>query len=88
MIEKVLQEVHKMTINELASGQAAQIAHVDLLSPYAVRLLEMGFVAGTEIQVLARAPLGDAMLLQVRRHTLMLRKEEAQAVHVLPGKSV
>lgn len=77
-----------MTINELATGQTAQIAHVDLLSPYAVRLLETGFAEGTEITVLARAPLGDALLLQLRRHTLMLRKEEAQAVHVLPGKSL
>ena len=77
-----------MTINDLQSGQTAQIAHVDLLSPYAVRLLETGFAEDTEITVLARAPLGDALLLQLRRHTLMLRKEEAQAVHVLPEKSV
>ena len=69
-----------MTINDLSVGHSAQIARIDLLSPHAPRLLEIGFVPGTEITLLARAPLGEPLLLQLRRHTLMLRKSEAQSV--------
>lgn len=69
-----------MTITDLSIGQSAQITHVNLISPHAPRLLEMGFVPGARITLLARAPLGEPLLLQLRTRTLMLRKSEAQSV--------
>lgn len=77
-----------MTILDLQIGQSAQIRHVDLINPCAVRLLEMGFVPGAEVTLLARAPFGEPLLLQLRRHTLMLRKSEAQTVHLQSVKTV
>lgn len=81
-LRKVLQEVHKMTINDLKTGSCAQIKRLDLLSPCVPRLLDLGFVPGTQVQLLARAPLGEPILVQLRHHTLMLRKSEAQSVFV------
>lgn len=69
-----------MTINDLSVGQTAQIEKVELISPYAPRLLESGFTPGAAVTLLARAPLGEPLLLQIRRHTLLLRRCEAQLV--------
>ncbi|MBF0503641.1 MAG: ferrous iron transport protein A [Candidatus Omnitrophica bacterium] len=46
------------------------------------RLLEMGFVKGTEIYVQKVAPLGDPMELVLKGYHLSLRRQEAKDVHV------
>lgn len=71
-----------MTINDMKSGDSAQITHLDLLHPQAMRLLDLGFIPGTSITFLRRAPLGDPLVVEIRRRTLMLRKDEALAVSV------
>lgn len=73
-----------MTINDLKTGALAKIVHLDLLSPAAMRLLDLGFVPDTLVHLLARAPLGEPLLVELRHHTLMLRKSEAAAVEILP----
>lgn len=46
------------------------------------RLLEMGFVRGTEIYVEKVAPLGDPMELVLKGYHLSLRRNEAKDVNV------
>ncbi|MBF0569627.1 MAG: ferrous iron transport protein B [Candidatus Omnitrophica bacterium] len=46
------------------------------------RLLEMGFIRGTEIHVQKQAPLGDPMELVLKGYHLSLRREEANDVYV------
>ena len=46
------------------------------------RLLEMGFVRGTEIYVQKVAPLADPMELVLKGYHLSLRREEAKDVYV------
>jgi Fe2+ transport system protein FeoA len=46
------------------------------------RLLEMGFVKGTEIFVEKVAPLGDPMELVLKGYHLSLRREEAADVYI------
>ncbi len=46
------------------------------------RLLEMGFVRGTEIYVEKVAPLGDPMELVLKGYHLSLRRDEARDVNV------
>lgn len=46
------------------------------------RLLEMGFVKGTEIYVEKVAPLGDPMELVLKSYHLSLRRDEAKDVLV------
>ena len=71
-----------MTVLDLKIGERARIAHLDLSSPHAKRLQEVGFVPGSLLLLLARAPLGEPLLLQLRMSTLMLRKNEAVAIHI------
>jgi len=46
------------------------------------RLLEMGFVQGTEIYVEKVAPLGDPMELVLKGYHLSLRRDEAHDVFI------
>jgi len=46
------------------------------------RLLEMGFVKGTDIYVTKQAPLGDPMELELKGYHISLRREEAGDVNV------
>ena len=45
-------------------------------------LLELGFTAGTPIEFIRRAPLGDPLTVRLRGYQLSLRRHEAEAVRV------
>ena len=62
---------------------------VDDASPVSRRLEDLGFVPGTRVRALRRAPLGDPTLYEVRGTQLCLRRSEALRVRVrlLPAGS-
>ncbi len=51
-------------------------------SPVSARLLDLGFVPGTEVRALRRAPLGDPTLYELRGTQLCLRRSEAERIQV------
>jgi ferrous iron transport protein A len=46
------------------------------------RLLDMGIIKGTEIEVIKVAPLGDPIDIKVKGYHLSLRREEAAQICV------
>ena len=46
------------------------------------RLMELGLVPGTDVEMIRTAPLGDPMEVTVRGLHLSLRRTEAAHVHV------
>jgi ferrous iron transport protein A len=46
------------------------------------RIMEMGLVPGTAVRVLAVAPLGDPLTIELRSSRLSIRKREAERVRV------
>lgn len=46
------------------------------------RLMEMGMLPGSEVQVVRLAPLGDPMDLKVRGYHLSIRKAEAALIQI------
>lgn len=46
------------------------------------RILDMGLVPGSEVEVERVAPLGDPLAIKVKGYRLSLRKEEAANIHV------
>ena len=69
-----------MTLDTLAPGDTATVTGYAGELP--ARLLEMGLVPGTAVEVVRLAPLGDPMELKVRGFLLSVRKGEAAAVVV------
>ncbi|MFZ2938310.1 MAG: FeoA family protein [Candidatus Omnitrophota bacterium] len=46
------------------------------------KLLDMGLVPGSELEVLRVAPLGDPVEVRIKGYNLSLRKEEAKQVFI------
>ena len=72
----------KTTLNELTSGQKATIIAMNVEPDNAERLMEMGLLEGTDVQLVKFAPLGDPLEILVRGYHLTLRRHEAAAIVV------
>jgi ferrous iron transport protein A len=70
------------TLDQLKPGARARVRRVACGRTSAVRLMEMGLVPGTELEIVRRAPLGDPIELRVRGYALSLRATEAAHVDV------
>ena len=68
----------------LRPGGTAVILAVEDDTPEGRRLGDLGFVRGTTVRVLKRAPLGDPTVFDLRGYRLCLRRTEADRVRVRP----
>ena len=71
-----------MTLDLLQPGERARVLEIRGDDEAADRLMEMGLVEETEIEVVRFAPMGDPMEIAVRGYHLTLRKVEAKNVEV------
>lgn len=77
-----------LLLADLPVGARAEIVSVEA-SPgaagpdgVAARLADLGFLPGTAVQVLRRAPLGDPRVYELRSTRICLRRREARRVRV------
>ncbi|HTJ83892.1 MAG TPA: FeoA family protein [Polyangiaceae bacterium] len=75
------------TLNDLAVGGRGRVRHVGCARASALRLLEMGLVPGTEVELVRRAPLGDPLELRVRGYSLSIRGSEARDIELEPSEA-
>jgi Fe2+ transport system protein FeoA len=66
----------------LTEGQRARVVRVGGNGPFRRRLLEMGFLAGTDVYVEKYAPLRDPIELILKGYHVSLRVEEAAQIQV------
>ncbi|MCK4788456.1 MAG: ferrous iron transport protein A [Desulfobacteraceae bacterium] len=71
-----------MNLSELREGQTATVARIGGEGPFRRRLLEMGFLRGTQIYVEKYAPLKDPIELILKGYHVSLRVEEAADIQV------
>lgn len=69
-------------LNELTKGEKGRIVKIEGKGNIHRRLLDMGLVSGTDIQLQRVAPLGDPIEIKVRGYSLSLRKEEAASIQI------
>ncbi len=70
------------TLNHMRPGERGKVVHLHGTGGIHQRLLEMGIVEGSEIEVIRFAPLGDPMEILVQGYHLLLRKSEAALVEL------
>lgn len=68
------------TLAELGPGQRGRIVSVAGAADAARRLMDLGLVRGTPVEVVRAAPLGDPIEVRVRGFMLTLRRSEAEHV--------
>lgn len=71
-----------MTLGDVAIGEAVTVTHVGGDRAFRRRLMELGVLPGTSIEVVRVAPLGDPIELVARGCFLSIRKQEAHLVDV------
>lgn len=70
------------TLDRLAPGERGVIARLDGEPAVRRRLMELGLVPGTTIELVRRAPMGDPIEFTARGVHLSLRRSEAGLIHV------
>ena len=70
------------TLAELAPGDRGKVVKVAGDAEAARRLMEMGLMRGTTVEVIRMAPLGDPLEVRVRGFMLTLRRAEAEHIEV------
>jgi Fe2+ transport system protein FeoA len=70
------------TLSALPIGQRARLLSVGGERAYRRRLLELGFVPGTELRLVRRVGVGDVLEVELRHSRISLRISEASAIEV------
>lgn len=70
------------TLTSLPLGSTATVAEINLPPASRPRLMEMGLLVGTKVELVRFAPLGDPLEIKVRGYNLTLRKHEAEQILV------
>ena len=71
-------------LSALPPGTSGTVTAIEVAPEHRGRLLEMGLLPGTRVDVIRYAPLGDPVEIKVRGYNLSLRKHEAEQVWVQP----
>lgn len=70
-----------MKLSEAKVGATVRIDSIDD-SPMKQRLMTMGVIPGTKVEILQSAPLGDPIAVRLRAYNLALRKDDAELIEV------
>lgn len=70
-----------MTLNEAKTGMVVRIDSVGE-SELKQRLMTMGLIPGTRVEILNSAPLGDPIALRLRSYNLAMRRDDATQIEV------
>ena len=70
------------SLKELKPGEKGRITKVSGAGTVRRRIMDMGVVAGAEVELERMAPLGDPVEVKVKGYHLSLRKEEAANIFV------
>lgn len=71
-------------LTSLKAGEKAKICQIDVPPADKPRLMEMGLLVGTPIELIRFAPMGDPVEIKVRGYNLSLRRHEAEKILVTP----
>ena len=69
-------------LTSVALGTTATVAEIRVPAEHRPRLMEMGLLVGTPVELVRFAPLGDPVEIKVRGYHLTLRKHEAEQILV------
>ena len=72
------------SLASLKVGSKATVSEIRVPPENRGRLLEMGLIVGTPVELIRFAPLGDPVEIKVRGYHLTLRKHEAEQIWVRP----
>ena len=73
-------------LTSLAVGSMGTVAEIRIPPEHRGRILEMGLLTGTAVELVRFAPMGDPIEIRVRGYHLTLRRHEADQIWVRPNR--
>ena len=73
----------EMTLKDTTAGMTVRIDALEE-SPLKQRLMTMGLIPGTKVEILNSAPMGDPIAIRIRSYNLAMRKDDAETIQVTP----
>jgi ferrous iron transport protein A len=73
-----------LPLTSLPVGASGLVTEIRVPAEHRGRLLEMGLLVGTAVDLVRFAPMGDPVEVKVRGYHLTLRKHEAEQIWVRP----
>ena len=70
-----------MTLKDAEIGSTVRIDSI-AESSIKQRIMTMGLIPGTRVEILRSAPLGDPIAIRLRAYNLALRKDDAEKIAV------
>jgi Fe2+ transport system protein FeoA len=80
--EKERDGVAMRFLGDLNPGDRAKVVRLGGRGSIRRRLLDMGLVTGSEVEIERVAPLGDPVEVRIKGYHLSLRKEDAASIQV------
>lgn len=71
-----------LKLSELSTGSFVRVVEIYAKGARRRRLMDLGFINGTKVEVVRRSLSGDPTAYHIRGATIALRKEEADLVGV------
>ena len=71
----------KLTLKDTTPGMTVRIDELQE-SPLKQRLMTMGLIPGTKVEILNSAPMGDPIAIRIRSYNLAMRKDDAANIKV------
>lgn len=72
-----------MTLKDTTAGMTVRIDKIGEF-PLKQRLMTMGLIPGTHVEILNSAPMGDPIAIRIRSYNLAMRKDDAANIQVTP----
>ena len=68
----------------LKDGETGMVVRIDSVgnSKLKNRLMTMGLIPGTRVEILRSAPMGDPIAIRLRSYNLAMRKDDAEQIQV------
>ncbi len=73
-------------LSDLKPGIKAIIYKIDGSSSFKKRISELGFIYGSEVKIIKRAPLQDPYEYEILGYRISLRKADAEKIQVIPHR--
>jgi ferrous iron transport protein A len=74
------------TLNQLGAGEDAIVTRLTCTGGNRRRLMDLGILPGTQIQVEYKSPLGDPVAYRVRETLIALRENQAREIEIALSK--
>ncbi|HZW40630.1 MAG TPA: FeoA family protein [Ignavibacteriaceae bacterium] len=71
------------TAADLKYGEKVTINDIDITHPSSVRILEVGFTPGQEIELITMSAFNDPLAFAVRGSLIAIRKSEARCIKIV-----